>query len=90
MTSSTFSVRPSSRSTRVSPRWSATVAAAVAVVVEAAGAVAAVVAAAEVVAGAAATAPLLVTAAGRQSRPVTLYSTDSSHLLIGMMHAPRR
>jgi len=70
VTSSTFSVRPSSRSTPVSLRWFATVvAAAVAAVVEVAGAVAVVAVAAEVVAGAAATAPLLVTAAGRQSHP---------------------
>ena len=71
MTSSTLLVRPSSRSTPVSPRWfAAVVAAAVAVVAEVAGAVAVVVAvAAEVVAGAAETAPLLVTAAGRQSHP---------------------
>lgn len=65
VTSSTCSRRPSSRSTLVSPRWSATAVVeevAVAVVVAGAVAVAAVV---EVVAGAVATLPLLVTAAGK-------------------------
>jgi hypothetical protein len=68
VTSLTCSRRPSSRSTRVSPRWSATVAVeevAVAVVVAGAEAVAVEAAVAEVVAGAVATLPLLVTAAGK-------------------------
>jgi hypothetical protein len=66
VTSSTFFVRPNSKSTRVSPRWFATAAAAeVAVAVVVAGAVAVVAAVAEVEAGAAETLPLLATAAGK-------------------------
>jgi hypothetical protein len=68
VTSSTFSVRPSSRSTLVSLRWSATVAAeemAVAVVVAGAVAAAVVAVVVEVEAGAAETLPLLATAAGK-------------------------
>lgn len=75
-----FSVRPSSRSTPVSQRWSATVAAAVvAVAVVVAGAVAVVVAV-EVEAGAAETRLPSATLAGKDLRALQPGLTEQSRL----------